>query len=279
MMNEHLTTLPIKKPALVTFAEPQLPEHHRVDVLGVGINAINLHQTIAVMQTWMAARSTQYVCVTPAHSIMECLKSTRLRRIFNTSGLTIPDGMSIVWILQFLGQKHVDRVYGPDLLLAMCQASLEEGHRHFFYGGAPGVAEQLVENLKARWPALEVAGICSPPFHNMDPQETQATIDYINASRPDIVWVGLGSPRQEYWMAEHLGKFDATILVGVGAAFDYLSGRKRQAPVWVQRIGMEWFFRLLQEPRRLWPRYSEYPRFVWLVFRQLFGIVMRKNRM
>jgi N-acetylglucosaminyldiphosphoundecaprenol N-acetyl-beta-D-mannosaminyltransferase len=262
-----------------TLASPGLeakPIHNdmpfpRIDLLGVQISAINMRQAVSAIETWICDQQPQYVCVTSAAAGMDCHDQPRLKPIFNASGLTTPDGMMVVWWLHWCGQRQVERVYGPDLMLAVCQRSLEVGWRHYFYGGAPGVAGDLAVALQARFPGLQVAGGYSPPFGPLSVDEDRAISAQIAASQADIVWVGLGAPRQELWMSEHCGRVGAPVLVGVGAAFDFLSGRKRQAPRWVQRGGLEWLFRLLSEPRRLWRRYVlGYPRFVALVAWQAF---------
>ncbi len=244
----------------------------RVNVLGVWVCAINMHQTLATFEKWIRKRSQQYVCVTPAHSIMDCYYDQSLQAIFNTSGLTIPDGMSIVWILKLHGQRNVSRVYGPDLMWEVCGKSVSEGWRHFLYGGESNVSEQLKSRLETEWPGIQIVGTYSPPFRPSTEQEDKEIVDKINSTHPDIIWVGLGSPKQENWMHDHLGRVNASILVGVGAAFDFLSGRKPQAPRWIQHSGLEWLFRLLNEPKRLWRRYMQYPFFAILVLGQLLGL-------
>jgi N-acetylglucosaminyldiphosphoundecaprenol N-acetyl-beta-D-mannosaminyltransferase len=201
---------------------------------------------------------------------MACRRDAQLRAIFNRSALTVPDGMGTVWFLRALGHK-AGRVYGPDLLLAVCQHGVALGWRHFFLGGAPGVVERLIAKMITKHPDLKIAGTLSPIVgeHGESPSDV---VDVINTAQPDIVWVGLGSPKQEYWMAAHRDKLNAPVLVGVGAAFDFLSGTKPQAPAWVQRAGLEWLFRLLTEPRRLWRRYAGYPLFVLLALAQILGL-------
>jgi N-acetylglucosaminyldiphosphoundecaprenol N-acetyl-beta-D-mannosaminyltransferase len=242
------------------------------NILGVKVSAIDMPMALATINAWIHSHQPNYVCVTPAHSVMECYDHPDLRAIYNRSGLTTPDGMAIVWLMRARGFRFVERVYGPDLMLAVCQSGIEKGYRHFFYGAAPGVAEKLVECLQERFPCLQVAGIESPPFRQLTPAEDQEMIERIRAARPDIVWVGIGSPRQERWMSDHLDRLGVPVLVGVGAAFDFLSGNKPQAPRWVQRSGLEWLFRLASEPRRLWKRYIlGYPVFIWRVLLQQLG--------
>ena len=244
----------------------------RENILGVQISAINMAQALGAIAEWIDNRQPNYVCVTPAHGIMECQRNPALRSIFNESGLTTPDGMSIVWLLKLRGHGHVDRVYGPDLLEAVCELSQSTGWRHFFYGSAPDVVVSLADKLVEHFPELQVVGRYSPPYRPLTDAEDQAIIREINAARPDIVWVGISTPKQEQWMASHIGQLSAPVLIGVGAAFDYLSGHKAQAPLWIQRSGLEWIFRLLSEPRRLWRRYVEYPYFIWLVSAQMLGV-------
>jgi N-acetylglucosaminyldiphosphoundecaprenol N-acetyl-beta-D-mannosaminyltransferase len=228
----------------------------RVDVLGVGVSAIDMRQALEAIHGWINRRELQYVCVTGVHGVMESRRDPDLQRIHNRAGLVTPDGMPLVWLARRAGFPWVNRVYGPDLLLACCEASRQHGYRHFFYGGGPGVPERLAERLVARFPGLQVAGTNSPPFRSLLPEEDTAIVEQINAAAPDIVWVGLSTPKQERWMDAHRPRLEAPVLIGVGAAFDFHAGTKRQAPRWMQRSGLEWLFRLSQEPRRLWRRYS-----------------------
>jgi N-acetylglucosaminyldiphosphoundecaprenol N-acetyl-beta-D-mannosaminyltransferase len=221
---------------------------------------------------WIRRRDRQYVCLATVHGVMECQRDPSLRSIFNASGLTTPDGMPLVWLGWLRGLRHVRRVYGPDLMLAVCGRSVRRGYRHYFYGGAPGVAERLAARLRERFPELRIAGTYTPPFRAMTADEDAEAVREINRAGPDIVWVGLGSPKQDRWMAAHVGRLTASVLIGVGAAFDFHAARKRQAPRWIQRGGLEWLFRLGQEPRRLWRRYLiDNPLFLALVFLQATG--------
>jgi N-acetylglucosaminyldiphosphoundecaprenol N-acetyl-beta-D-mannosaminyltransferase len=242
----------------------------RANIVGVEVSAINMEVGLEIINLWIKRAEPNYICVTPAHGIMECQRDTSLKSVFNNSGMTTPDGMAIVWLLRFLGHRHVDRVYGPDLLLKACQKSIETGWKHFFYGGAPGVAEKLAKNLQERFLGLQIAGIYCPPFRPLTPEEDLQMIAEINRARPDIVWVGISTPKQEldggaYWVSL------CPCSRWCGAAFDFLSGTKKQAPRWMQRSGLEWLFRLASEPRRLWRRYIEYPYFVLLVTTQMLG--------
>jgi N-acetylglucosaminyldiphosphoundecaprenol N-acetyl-beta-D-mannosaminyltransferase len=245
----------------------------RVNVLGVGVSAITMARALDVIDDWIRQRQPHYICVTGVHGVMESQQDEELRRIHNAAGLVTPDGMPLVWLSHLRGRRFVQRVYGPDLLLAACEHSLSTGYRHYFYGGAEGVPEQLASRLQRRYPGLQVAGTCSPPFRPLSAEEDEQIVQQINAANADIVWVGLGTPRQERWMAAHVDRLTAPVLVGVGAAFDFHAGLKRQAPRWMQRSGLEWLFRLLMEPRRLARRYLvNNPRFVFLVLLQSLGL-------
>jgi N-acetylglucosaminyldiphosphoundecaprenol N-acetyl-beta-D-mannosaminyltransferase len=246
----------------------------RVNVLGVGVSAITLEMAVDIIEKWIASREPHYVCVTGFHGIMESWRDKELRRIHNRAGLVTPDGMPLVWLSRLKGFPHVKRVYGPDLMLALCKRSVVKDYRHFFYGGAEGVPELLASVLQKRFPGLQVAGTFSPPFRPLTPEENEQVVRMINDVAPDIVWVGLSTPKQERWMAEHVGRLTAPVLIGVGAAFDFLTGRKPQAPRWMQRAGLEWLFRLSTEPRRLWKRYlPNIPVFLALIFLQHLGII------
>jgi N-acetylglucosaminyldiphosphoundecaprenol N-acetyl-beta-D-mannosaminyltransferase len=244
----------------------------RENILGVHISAIHMPQALEALDSWITRREHQYVCVTPAHVVMDGFWNPEVRGWINRAGLATPDGMGIVWLLKSKGHRSVSRVYGPDLMLKACEHFLPDRRRHFFYGGEPGVPDLLAARLSARFPGLQVAGTLSPIFRTLTSEEDEDMIRRINESRPDILWVGLGSPKQEQWMADHLGKVNAPVMVGVGAAFDFLSGRKKQAPRWIQSTGFEWLYRLSSEPRRLWRRYSQYPLFLMLIFFQTIGL-------
>lgn len=244
----------------------------RANILGVGISAINMEMALRTIDAWIARRDPHYICITSVHGVMESQRDLTLRQIHNRAGLVTPDGMPLVWLSRLMGFGPVERVYGPDLMLAVCELSVEKGYRHFFYGGAPGVAEILATRLQARFFGLQVVGVEAPPFRPLTQAEDRAAEKHLNAARPDIVWVGISTPKQERWMASHIGRLTAPVLIGVGAAFDFHAGLKQQAPRWIQRSGLEWLFRLAMEPRRLWRRYLiNNPWFLWLILHQLVG--------
>jgi len=242
----------------------------RVNILGVGINAISLAKTVRQIASWVDNGSRHYVNICTVHTVMECHRNPQLREIVNRSGMSTPDGMPLVWLCRYLGHKEVTRVYGPDLMLAFCKHSVARGYRHFFYGGAPGIAKELAKKLEQRYPGLRVAGTHSPPFRPVGEMEESSVIEGIKSTNPDVVGVGLGTPKQDFWVAQHRHLLNAPILVGVGAAFDFLTGSIPQAPGWMRHCGLEWLFRLMKEPRRLAYRYLIYnPLFLMLVFMQL----------
>ena len=245
----------------------------RANILGVGVSAINMQTALARIQSWIEAREPNYVIAVPAHCIVECLRHEGLRRIYNQAGMVTPDGMPIVWISRWMGHPQVERVYGPDLMLAVCECSVNRGYRHFFYGGwPPDVVEKLSARLRERYPGIAIAGSYAPPFRPITEEEDAKIIEMINDVRPDIVWIGLGAAKEEYWAASHVGKLVAPVLIGVGAGFDFHAGVKPQAPRWMMRAGLEWFFRMLTEPRRLGPRYlKDNPVFVWNILLQALG--------
>jgi len=245
----------------------------RVNVLGVGISALNIPLAVAAMGRAIGQRSKGYICVTGVHGVSEAQTNPELRRILNRAFLNTPDGMPMVWLGKLAGHAGMDRVYGPDLMLQACRVSEQTGWRHFFYGGAPGTAERLAVELRRRFPHLEVVGLHVPPFRPLNEDEKEALRSEVAAARPDIIWVGLSTPKQELFMAEALSWLDTTLMVGVGAAFDLLSGGVRQAPHWVQRSGLEWLFRLCQEPTRLGKRYfKNNPLFLARLFLQKTGL-------
>lgn len=225
------------------------------DVLDVHISAIDMDAAVRTIEGWIDRNDPNYVCICTVHTVMECQRDPALKEAVNRAGLRTPDGMPLVWLSRRAGHNNVDRVYGPDLMLELCARSQETKHRHFFYGGAPGVADDLADNLSQRYPGMKIAGTHTPPVLPVGGIESEETIEKINASGADIVWVGLGTPKQDWWVANHRPLLKAPVLIAVGAAFDFHTGRVRQAPRWMQRNGLEWLFRLSQDPKRLWHRY------------------------
>jgi N-acetylglucosaminyldiphosphoundecaprenol N-acetyl-beta-D-mannosaminyltransferase len=235
-----------------------LPEPERFRVLGVPVSAIDMPQALAHIDLLTRQRRSAraaYICVRDVNGVMESQRDRQLLTIHEKAALVTPDGMPMVWLGKRAGFDHIERVYGPDLMLAVCAVSEERGYRHFLYGGGEGVVDLLRKRLESRFEGLSIVGTHTPPFRPLTAAERQAAAAEIEASGADIVWVGLGSPKQELWMAEMAPLLPGKVLIGVGAAFDFHAGLKRQAPRWIQERGMEWAFRLATEPRRLWRRY------------------------
>jgi N-acetylglucosaminyldiphosphoundecaprenol N-acetyl-beta-D-mannosaminyltransferase len=244
-----------------------------VNVLGVAVSPINMGLALAQISRAIAGRQKGYVCVTGVHGVSVAQSDPEFRQILNRAFLCTPDGMPLVWVGRWQGQKQMDRVYGPDLMLAVMELSEKTGWRHFFYGGANGTAQLLKSKLLEKFPKLQIVGIGEPPFRPLNQDEQQKLREEIRAAKPDILWIGLSTPKQERFMAEYLTQLDTTLMIGVGAAFDFHAGTVRQAPRWMQRSGLEWFFRLCCEPRRLWKRYlTNNPLFVARIFCQFTGL-------
>lgn len=241
----------------------------RVDVLSVPVSATTMDDAMTRIEHWIETGSPNYVTFTGVHGVMECQRDPELLAIHRGAGMVSPDGMPMVWSARRAGVKDATRVYGPDFMLAFCERAAARGHRMFFYGGNDGVAEQLAATLQARYPGLQVVGCHTPPFRPLTDDEKAEVVRTIKAAAPDVVWVGLSTPKQERWMAEFCPLLDGPVLLGVGAAFDIHSGNLRQAPRWIRERGFEWLYRLAVEPRRLWRRYlSNNPRFVWAIARR-----------
>ena len=243
------------------------------NILGVLVNACNPHNTISQVNFWIEKTARSYICVTGVHGIMECQRSETVRAAHNSAGLVVPDGMPLVYISRLAGRRNTCRVYGPDLLLKLCKESLTQGYKHYFFGTTPATLSKLTEHLIRDFPGLKIVGTYAPPFRPLTPDETAQIISHINECGPDIVWVGLSTPKQELWMAQNREALNAPVLIGVGAAFDFHAGSVPQAPRWIQPLCLEWLFRLIAEPRRLWKRYLiNNPQFLALAALQGLGL-------
>ena len=255
-------------------AQPLQREAASFTVLGVRVDAVQIPDVVARMEEWIRhGNGCRYIAVTDMHSLMQAQHAASFKKILADADLVVPDGFPLVWLGRRKGFPLRRRVYGPELMERFCGGAIARGHRHYLYGGAPGVAEDLANTLTARFPGLQIAGCYCPPFRPLTQEEDDEIVSRINETRPDIVWVGLGAPKQERWMAEHQGRLSASALVGVGAAFDFCTGRIAQAPQWMRERGLEWLFRLSREPGRLWRRYLLYgTEFVALVLLESLGL-------
>lgn len=225
------------------------------ELLDVKISAVNLDLAGKKIASWIKERYKGYVCVAPVSTVVDARRSPEYRDIVNRAEMVTPDGMPVAWLGRSKGFSEVDRTYGPDLMLKLCEMGQRPGWRHFFYGGTDEVCDKLVRSLKERFPEMIVAGTFAPPYMPKAEQLGEDLAGRINVARPDILWVGLGSPKQDYWMAINRQVLEVPVMIGIGAAFDFHAGCKPQAPYWMQRSGLEWLFRLCCEPRRLWRRY------------------------
>jgi N-acetylglucosaminyldiphosphoundecaprenol N-acetyl-beta-D-mannosaminyltransferase len=244
------------------------------EVLAISLAAVQISEAVAQLECWIALRDQcRFVAVTSMHGITEAQRDPVFKNVLNSADLVVPDGMPLVWLARLHGHQLKRRVYGPELMLSFCEQTAAKGYRHFFYGASSSVCELLVQKLRSRFSGIQVVGIHSPPFRPLTPEEDERVVCQINKTEADILWVGLSTPKQELWMYAHRNRLNVPVLVGVGAAFDINAGVKRQAPRWMREHGLEWFFRLLQEPRRLWYRYLVYGlQFVFYVSLELIGI-------
>ncbi len=254
-----------------TTVEPK-PSTPGFRVLGVRVNAVQILDVICQMERWVQERRAgHYIAVTGMHGVMEARQDPDFKDILNAADLVVPDGMSLVWLGRWHGYALDRRVYGPELMETFCRKTGAQ-YRHFFYGGAPGVPERLAEMLQQRY-RIRVVGTYSPPFRPPTDEEEQEIVALIRAAAPDVLWVGLSTPKQERWMHEHRDRLRIPVMLGVGAAFDFATGRTKQAPPWMREHGLEWLFRLMEEPRRLWRRYLIYgSKFAWNASLELLSI-------
>jgi N-acetylglucosaminyldiphosphoundecaprenol N-acetyl-beta-D-mannosaminyltransferase len=242
----------------------KLPSVPQAPVLGIPLALTDYEQTLEWIDAAVALKAREYLCVAAVHTVMESREDDALREAVSDAAFTVPDGQPLVWALRALGHEIDARVYGPELMGRACARAARSGQRHYLYGGRDERAlAQLAANLLDRHPGLQLVGGWSPPFRELSDAEMDEVAARIDAARPDVVWVGIGVPKQEKWMAAMRSRLEAPVLIGVGAAFDFHAGLIPQAPAWMQRRGLEWLFRLVQEPGRLWRRYARHnPRFV-----------------
>lgn len=242
-------------------------------ILGVRINAVQIPDVISCFETWIQENSaSRFVAVCNVHMVMEAQDDHCFLEMLNSSALTVPDGKPLTWVGSHRGFDLKRRVYGPDLFQDFLAETHARGYRHFFYGGHPEVLEKMVEIIHRRFPQTKIAGHYSPPFRALTPQEDADVVAMINRSGADILWIGLGCPKQEIWMYEHRERLNVPVMAGVGQAFNIVAGNLKQAPPWMREHGLEWLFRLLLEPRRLWRRYLVLnTRFVFRIALEMLG--------
>lgn len=243
----------------------------KAKVLTMSVDVIQLSEVINKTASWLADDSGKYICVSNVHMCIETYISSEFAAVVNQADLVVPDGRPIYWAQRLLGFSEGEQIRGMDLTLELCQYAAEQGLKVGFYGGSLTAVSAMKRRLLNQYPGLNIVIAESPPFRPLSEMEKKQAIEAINSSEVDILFVGLGCPKQEKWMAEHKDKFSC-VMLGVGAVFDFLAGSKKHAPIWMQQAGLEWFYRLLDEPRRLWRRYLyTNPKFVFLFIRQLLG--------
>jgi len=248
-----------------------------ITILGFRIDAGSYIEVVDVIIKWSLFDGGRYVCACNVHTLMEGYDSPIFSDVIGWADLAVPDGMPLVWLMRLKGKPNQQRVYGPTLMLQTLVAATRENIPVGFYGGEVDVLVKLVAAMQTRYEDLNVAYSFSPPYRVLSVQEDEVIINEINSSGARILFVGLGCPKQEIWMAEHRGRINA-VMLGVGAAFDFHAGAKLQAPKWMQDVGLEWLFRLIAEPRRLWKRYLYHnPRFLILALADLLGLLKRES--
>lgn len=251
--------------------DPEFSSDH-ADVLGVKVSVVNMNLAVSLTHQWIAAGLPGYICVTGVHGVMEAQRDPEFLHILNRAAINLPDGMPMTWVGRLQGFQNMDRVFGPDFMAAICRLSVERGYRNFLCGGKPGTAELLSEALQKKFPGLKIVGTFTPPFRSLRKEEEEELVVQVLQSKPHIVWVGLSTPKQERFMTQFVSRFQAPLLIGVGAAFDYHTGGIRDCSTWIKRAGLQWLHRLIQDPKRLWKRYLlNNPAFIWHILWQLAG--------
>ena len=242
-------------PGTAPTTDPAIDRLDSINVLGVAVSDLDMARAVRLVSAAVRTRTRGYICICGAHGVVECQADPALQRVFNGAMAVTPDGMPLVWALRGAGHAQAGRVYGPDLMRNMLDTGRTAGLRHFLYGTTPATLAKLTAQIGRRYPGAIIAGSYAPPFRPLTPDEERHVADVINGAAADIVWVGLSTPKQDRWMAAMRDRLEAPVLIGVGAAFDFLAGNTRSAPPVLQRAGLEWAFRLATEPRRLWRRY------------------------
>ncbi len=238
------------------------------DILGTPFWLVSCDDVLAAIEGWRQRSQRHYVCVSNPHSVMLARRDLEMLHAVRSAAVVVPDGVGIILAARLLGYRHQGRIPGPTFMLRLADAGRQYAYRHFFFGGKPGVAQALAERLGEHFPGLVVAGTMSPPFRPLSDEEDADIINRINATEPDVVWVGLGAPKQEKWMASHRGRIASAAMIGVGAAFDFHSGNKHRAPAWMRNWGLEWAYRTLENPVAMLPRRINEALFLLLIVRQ-----------
>ena len=251
-----------------------IPEYKdRANVLGIGIDAVNMQQALAKIAQELEQRRKGYICLAGVHGVMEAQRNPEVARVLAGAALVAPDGMPTVWVGHYQGHSQMERVTGPDLMLEVMRREEFRGYTHFFCGGKEGIAGELRDQVLAQFPFVKIAGTYMPPFGPMSPEQEEEFIEQIGRLKPDIIWVGISTPKQELFMERYLPLLDTTLMFGVGAAFDFHTGRIADCAEWIKRCGFQWLHRLLQDPKHLWKRYlRNNPSFLFSIALQLTGL-------
>ena len=247
-------------------------KHHKINILNVNISVVDPALTVNLIENMVVNSHKGYVCVAPVATLVDCQRVVGYRDIVNQATIVTPDGMPVVWLAKLKGALGIERTYGPDLMRLVCNKGQGKDLRHFFYGATSQTLLQLQNRLKFNYPKINIVGTYAPPFRSETGIETKEIIKLINDSGADILWVGLGSPKQDFWMSIHRPLLNVPVLIGAGAAFDFLAEVKPEAPRWMQNAGLGWLFRLYSEPKRLWKRYLiGNSLFIFYVIKDLFS--------
>lgn len=264
---------------LITVSSASVIRKSPVPVLGGRIAPLDLDQTVSLLIEMVSLRRQSYVCIANVHTTTLALCDNQLKKALDGAALVVADGIPLVWRIRAAGYPEAGRVYGADLIEAMCAAGVGAGLRHGFFGGFDGVAETMTARLKQRYPHVELAGVWNPGAIRQGELSPARLLESINDAACDILWVGLGAPKQEIWMAQHSRRLGVPVMIGVGQAFDILAGRTTRAPDWMASRGLEWLYRLTHDPRRLWKRYLVYNTlFAWYLFLEMFGYTSHHSR-
>lgn len=250
------------------------------NILDMKVNPVQYADILNQMDFWIRHQEMgRYIIVANAHSVMEFRTNPFFKNAVDQADLVIPDGMPLVVVGRWRGFHLKQRADGPGLMEEAMRISGEKGWRHFFYGGTPETLKIFLQRLRKQWPKVQVAGSLAPPFRPLTDEEDKNTAEQINNSNTDILWVGLGCPKQEIWISDHHNQLKVPVILGVGQAFDLLAGVKQRAPAWMSNLGFEWLYRLVKEPRRLWKRYLiNNPRFIYMVLREEIGLRLKKSK-
>ncbi len=227
-------------------------------IIDMPVHSVDYETVLAQIHLWVEekCRPSAYIVQTNVLSLVTAVETYSYREVLEQANYSLPDGMPLVWLLNLKRRVVCERIYGPDMMLRICEEAAKKGWRCFLYGGKEETLKILKESLIRRFPSIKIVGTFSPPFRALTNKEDDEICQLINSKKSDILWIGLGSPKQDLWMYEHKDKLNVSVMHGVGAAFDFLSGRIPQAPRWMMQAGLEWLFRLIIEPKRLWKRYT-----------------------